>query len=68
MKPCPNCRRPRGLPHHVMGVCDMVKLSDGRVVHANRVEIGGDLREMLGDNLKVTERFVTSEMRKMAAK
>lgn len=51
-----------------MGVCDMVKLSDGRVVHANRVEIGGDLREMLGDNLKVTERFVTSEMRKMAAK
>lgn len=55
---CKECGRPKGPPHHsAFGVCDMVTLSDGRHVHASRLEIGGDLREKLGDDLKIVNRW-----------
>lgn len=66
---CKNCNRPKGQPHHLFGICDQVRLSDGRVVHAQRVKVGGDLHDQLDkDGLKVASRNITPEMREQAEK
>lgn len=49
-------------------ICDTVKLSDGRVVHASRIRIGGDLHDQLGDDLKVVHRNISAEMREQMRK
>jgi hypothetical protein len=36
----------------------MVTLSDGRIVHAERVDQGGDLHDEIGDDLKVANRWI----------
>lgn len=40
------------------GVCDMATLSDGRIVRASRIDIGGDLHDSLGADLKVINRWI----------
>lgn len=35
----------------------MAKLSDGRVVHVSRIEMGGDLHDQIGDDLKIVNRW-----------
>ena len=65
---CKNCNRPKGPPHHIFGICDTVRLSDGRTVHRQRIELGGDLQFAIGDDLKVVHRNVTSEMREQHRK
>lgn len=45
-----------GKPKH-KGLCDMAKLSDGRVVHVSRIEMGGDLHDQIGDDLKIVNRW-----------
>jgi hypothetical protein len=43
----------------------MATLSDGTVVHASRIEIGGDLHDQLDKNgLKVVNRWVKKEATK----
>lgn len=56
MKMCRTCRRPK---HR--GLCDMVELTDGRIVHANRVALGGDLHNQIGDSLRVKNRWLKGE-------
>ena len=60
---CSNCGRPKGLPYHYRGICDTVRLTDNRVVHRERIEIGGDIHDELGPTLKVEFRNITPEMR-----
>lgn len=59
MKFCLYCNRPKDKSH----ICDLVSLTDGRMVHNQRVEAGGDLRDSLGEELKIKGRNVTPEMR-----
>jgi hypothetical protein len=54
VKFCKSCNRPKEKGH----VCDVAELSDGRVVAAKRLDIGGDLREQIGDDLKVVNRWI----------
>lgn len=54
---CKSCNRPK---HH--GLCNMVTLSDGRSVHADRVAMGGDLHELIGDNLKIENRWIKTDL------
>lgn len=56
MKICKMCNRPK----HI-GLCDMATLSDGRVVHVNRIDQGGDLHEAIGDKLKVINRWIKKD-------
>lgn len=44
-------------------MCDMVRLADGRSVHASRVAPGGDL-----ESARVAERNITEEMRNLQRK
>lgn len=45
------------------GLCDMVELTDGRIVHARRVDIGNDVYQQLGKNgLKVKNRWIKKDM------
>jgi signal transduction histidine kinase len=60
-KLCNTCGRPR---HD--GLCDMVTLSDGRHVHRERVRLGGDLHDQIGDDLKVANvwrKFDTEQLK-----
>jgi hypothetical protein len=68
MSYCGICNRPDGEPDHILGVCDMARLSDGRVVHVSRLDVGGDLHDQIGDELNVLTRYITPEMRKQAEK
>jgi hypothetical protein len=55
---CPKCGRPKDrnvAGHHV---CDVVRLADGRVVHADRVAPDGDLHDA-----RVEHRVISHEMR-----
>lgn len=55
---CSLCGREKGPPEHGMGgVCNLAQLSDGRTVHASRIDLGGDLHEKLGKKLKVVNRW-----------
>lgn len=66
---CDHCGRPKGKPYHFKGICDTVFLSDGREVHRNRVEIGGDLHDEIHEfGLKIISRNFTPEMRSMMKK
>lgn len=61
---CERCGRPKGAPYHFAGICDQVRLNDGRVVMRNRVEVGGDLHDEIHEfGLKVVSRNLTAEMR-----
>lgn len=61
---CKQCNRPKGEPYHLFGICDTVRLTDGRTVRRERVEIGGDLHEEIHPHgLKVESRTITQEMR-----
>jgi len=62
-KLCTQCGRPVGLPHHYGKICDTVQLSDGRIVHASRIEPGGNLHDLLGPDLKIVHRNITPSMR-----
>ena len=57
-KRCDICGWPKGDEHHFDGVCDMAELSNGRIVAAKRIDVGGDLHEELGEDLKVVNRWV----------
>lgn len=57
MKLCKICGRKRH-----SGFCDMATLSDGRVVHVSRIDVGGDLHEEIGDSLKVVNRWLKKDM------
>lgn len=39
----------------------MAELSDGRTVHVSRINIGGDLHDSLGGDLKVVNRWIKNE-------
>lgn len=39
-------------------LCDMVTLSDDRIVARRRIEVGGDLHDSLGGDLKVKSRWI----------
>ncbi len=66
---CKQCNRPKGAPFHLFKICDLVRLSNGRSVHAARVKTGGDLHDELGkDGLRVVSRNITPEMREQAEK
>ena len=62
-KICTQCGRPEGPPHHFVKICDTVALSDGRIVHRSRVEVGGNLHDALGPDLKIVSRNITPTMR-----
>jgi len=36
----------------------MARLSNGHLVHATRIDPGGDLHDKLGDDLKVIDRWI----------
>lgn len=36
----------------------MATLSNGRIVHADRIRVGGDLHNFLGDDLKVVNLWI----------
>jgi hypothetical protein len=58
-KKCPVCGREKGPPEHGLGgVCNMARLSNGHLVHATRIDPGGDLHDKLGDDLKVIDRWI----------
>lgn len=56
---CRTCGRKRH-----KGLCDMVELTNGRVVHSKRVDLGGDLHEELGETLKVKNRWIKPDLLK----
>lgn len=67
MKVCGTCGRDKPKGH----ICDLVTLSDDRNVHVSRIEHGGDLHDLIGkgkDDLKVTYRWITPEMREQMRK
>lgn len=55
---CKLCMRPKGEPYHQGALCDMAELSNGRIVHAKRIDVGGDLHDRLGKDLKVVNRWI----------
>lgn len=57
MRVCGTCGRAKH-----SGLCDMVTLSDGRSVHANRVALGGDLHDKIGDDLKISNRWIKTDL------
>jgi hypothetical protein len=64
-KLCKICGRAKGPPEHGLGgVCNMVRLSNGRIVHAKRVDVGGDLHDALGDDLKIVDRWIKKDQLK----
>lgn len=52
MKICQTCGRPKH-----KGICDMVELDDGQVVHSSRVAEGGDL-----EGKRIRNRWIKRDM------
>lgn len=61
---CRDCGRPKDKAH----LCDMATLTDGRVVHVSRIDVGGDLHDKIGPELQVKNRWIKKNQLKKKAR